>query len=117
MSDEQTTVDNYIEKLPQSVKEIFLKIREIVKSTAPNSEELMKWDMPSYYINGRKIIVIGASKNHLGIYGVKPETFKDKLQKYKYSKGCIQFQYKEPVPYDLITEIVKCQINVIEKEN
>jgi uncharacterized protein YdhG (YjbR/CyaY superfamily) len=111
MSDEQTTVENYIEKCPQNVKEIFLKIREIVKSVAPNSEELMKWDMPSYYVDGHKIMVVGASKNHLGIYGVKPETFKDKLEKYKYTKGCIQFQYKEPVPYDLIKEIVEHQIN------
>jgi uncharacterized protein YdhG (YjbR/CyaY superfamily) len=117
MTDEQTTVENYLEKLPQNIKEIFLKIREIVKSTAPNSEELMKWGMPSYYINGRKIIIIGASKKHLGIYGVKPETFKNKLEKYKYSKGCIQFQYKEPVPYDLITEIVKRQIKENEKGN
>jgi uncharacterized protein YdhG (YjbR/CyaY superfamily) len=117
VTDEQTAVDKHIEKLPKNVKEIFLKIREIVKSAAPNSEELMKWGMPSYCINGRKIIVIGASKNHLGIYGVKPDTFKDKLKKYKYSKGCVQFQYKEPVPYDLITEIVKRQIKEIEKRN
>jgi uncharacterized protein YdhG (YjbR/CyaY superfamily) len=67
MPGEQLTVENYIEKRPQNVKEIFLRIREIVKSIVPNSEELIKWDMPSYYINGHKIIVVGASKNHLGI--------------------------------------------------
>jgi uncharacterized protein YdhG (YjbR/CyaY superfamily) len=101
MADKILTVVDYLEQYPKNVKEIFLKIKEIVKSIIPNFEESIKWDMPAYYIKGKKIIVVGASKNHIGIYGVKPETSKDKLKNYKYSKGCIQFQYKEPVPYDL----------------
>ena len=115
MADERATVEDYIAKCPQNVREIFLEIRRIVKEVVPNAEELLKWDMPSYYVDGHKIIVAGASKNHLGIYGIKPETFKNKLEKYKHSKGCVQFQYSEPVPYDLITEIVRHRIAEIGK--
>ena len=101
----------YIAGCPQNVQEIFFRIREIVASLAPDAEELLRWwDMPSYYLNGCKLIVVGASKNHLGIYGINPENFKDRLEGYKHTKGCIQFQYKEPIPYDFITEILRYQI-------
>jgi len=106
-------VDAYIARCPQNVQDIFFRIREIVASLAPDAEELLRWDMPSYYLGGRKLVVVGASKNHLGIYGINPENFKDKLQGYKYTKGCIQFQYKEPIPYELITEIVRHQIGLV----
>jgi uncharacterized protein YdhG (YjbR/CyaY superfamily) len=107
MPNKPLTVADYIEQYPQDIKEILSKISEIIKKAVPNSKELIKYGMPAYYINGHPFINFGAQKNHLGLYGSIPEIIKDKLKDYKCTKGGIQFPYKEPIPYKLITEIIK----------
>ena len=51
-------------------------------------------------------------KNHIGFYpgasGI--ENFQDELSDYKFSKGTIQFQLSEPIPYDLIEKITKFRV-------
>ncbi len=51
-------------------------------------------------------------KNHIGFYpgasGV--ENFKSELTNYNFSKGTIQFQLTEPIPYDLIEKITKFRV-------
>jgi uncharacterized protein YdhG (YjbR/CyaY superfamily) len=105
------SVVDYIEQYPPEIKEILFKIRKIIIKTAPNSEELIKYGMPAYYINGHPFINFGAQKNHLGLYGKIPDIFIDKLKNYKCTKGGIQFPYKEPIPYKLITEIINYKTN------
>jgi uncharacterized protein YdhG (YjbR/CyaY superfamily) len=105
------TVNEYIEQYPQDVKEILFRIREIIKKIIPNSEEIIRYGMPAYHVNGHPFINFGAQKNHLGLYGKIPEIFKNKLKDFKCTKGGIQFQYKEPIPYKLITEIIKYKNN------
>ena len=108
------TVVDYIEQYPQNIKEILFNIRTIIKKTVPNSEELIKYGMPAYYVNGHPFINFGAQKNHLGLYGYIPEIFKDKLKDYKCTKGGIQFSYKKVIPYKLITEIIKFKVSGTE---
>jgi hypothetical protein len=50
--------------------------------------------------------------NHIGFYptGSGIENFKHELATYKTSKGTIQFSLDQPLPFDLITEIVKFRI-------
>ncbi|MCL2609768.1 MAG: DUF1801 domain-containing protein [Treponema sp.] len=107
MADEALAVEAYLEKLPPETREIFLEIRKIVRTVVPESRELIKWGVVGHYLDGRKILLVGASKNHLGVYGLIPEAFRDRLRGYGQSKGCIRFPYKEPIPYDLIEDLVR----------
>jgi uncharacterized protein YdhG (YjbR/CyaY superfamily) len=100
------TVAEYIEQYPQDIQEILFKLRGIIKILIPNSEELIRWGMPSYYLNGHPFLNFAAQKKHLGFYGTIPEPFIDKLKAYKCTKTGIQFPYKQPIPYNLITEII-----------
>ena len=116
MADEVLTAEGYLEKLPENIREIFLKIRKIVRAVVPDAKETIKWGVLGHYLGGQKILLVGASKNHLGLYGRIPEAFKDRLDNYKHSKGCIQFQYKDPIPYDFIEEIVRHEAGLLDKE-
>jgi len=68
--------------------------------------------MPTFYLQGN-LVHFAAHKSHIGFYpgesGV--EVFKEELTGYKSSKGAIQFPFDKPVPYELITKIVKYRIN------
>jgi uncharacterized protein YdhG (YjbR/CyaY superfamily) len=115
MPNKPLTVVDYIEQYPQDIKEILFKIRGIIKKIVPNSEELIRYSMPAYFINGHPFINFGAQKNHLGLYGNIPEIFKNKLNEYKCTKGGIQFPYKNPIPYKLVTEIIQYKVKEIKK--
>jgi uncharacterized protein YdhG (YjbR/CyaY superfamily) len=105
------TVDEYIAEFPSETQKKLVQLRKTIKEAAPDAEELISYGMPFYRQNGR-LIYFAAHKNHIGIYpmitGV--EEFNSRLSSYKWAKGSIQFPYDKPIPFDLISEIVKFRV-------
>lgn len=104
--DPDDSIDAYIAAQPEHVQPLLSQVREAIRAVLPDAQERISWRMPTFW-EKHNIIHFAAFKNHLGIYpGDKAvEHFADRLKDYKFSKGAIQFQYDEPVPYDLIAEI------------
>ncbi|MDR3565720.1 MAG: DUF1801 domain-containing protein [Negativicutes bacterium] len=106
-----TTVDEYIAQAPQDVQPILHKIRAVIKEAAPDAVEKISYQMPGYFLNG-KLVWFGVHKNHIGFYpnpsGI--EIFKSELSVYKQSKGAVQFPLDKPIPYELISKIVKYRV-------
>jgi uncharacterized protein YdhG (YjbR/CyaY superfamily) len=113
MADETLTVAAYIAERPQNVQEILRKLSALARTAAPDCEEVIRWGMPTYQVRGKSFFIFGAQKNHIGIYGGVPEAFAKRLANFKTSKGCVQFQYKETVPYELIAEIIAHKLKEI----
>ena len=59
------SVEEYIEK-HESYGEALTLLRRIMNST--EMEEILKWSIPTYTINGKNVCGIGAFKNHFGIW-------------------------------------------------
>lgn len=117
MSIEQTmprTIDEYIAGFPRDVQEILEKIRMTVKEAAPDAKETIKYRMPTFTLDGN-LVHFAAFKKHIGFYPVPTgiEAFKKELSGYKGAKGSVQFPLDKPIPYDLISRIVKFRV----KEN
>lgn len=109
-----STMDEYIASFPIEHQNKMNELRSLILEIAPQAEECMSWGMPTFKVNGN-LVHFAMAKHHLGFYpgssGV--ENFKDRLEAYKHSKGAIQFPLKQPVPFELIKEIVKFRL----KEN
>lgn len=105
------TIDDYISQFPSGIQEILQKLRLVIKEAAPDAEERMSWQMPTFYLNGN-LVHFAAHKNHVGFYPAPSgiEAFKDQLSGYKGAKGSVQFPYANPVPYELVKEIVKFRV-------
>ena len=108
------TIDEYIAGFPPDVQEILEQVRQAVRETAPDAEEAIKYRMPTFVLNGN-LVHFAAHKNHLGFYPTPTgiERFQKELAAYKVSKGTARFPLDKPIPFDLITEIVKFRV----KEN
>jgi Uncharacterized conserved protein len=107
-----TTVDEYISQFPEDVQNILVKIRAVIKESAPRAMEKISYQMPGYYLDG-SLVWFGAHKHHIGFYP-KPsgtEAFKAELSAYKMTKGAVQFPLDEPMPYELISKIVKFRVS------
>ena len=104
------TVNQYIAKFPKDIQKILKTIRATVRKTAPGSEELISYRVPTYKVNGHPIFYFAAFKDHIGLYpmtGPVKTKFKKEVARYKGGKGTIQLPLDEPIPYDLVRRIVK----------
>lgn len=104
-------IDEYISRFPTDVQVILQKIRATVRSAAPDAEEFIKYQMPTFMLNGN-LVYFAAFKNHIGFY---PPVTGDKglgkqLSVYKGPKGSLKFPMDKPIPYDLIKKIVELRV-------
>lgn len=107
------SVEQYIANLPHEVQDILLKIRLLVLKHAPQAVEHFAYNMPAYKTNGKPLLYVAAFKNHIGFYATPTghEHFSKQLSPYKQGKGSVQFPLSQPMPYDLIEQIIVYRIN------
>jgi uncharacterized protein YdhG (YjbR/CyaY superfamily) len=114
MNTDFKTIDEYIAMQSEKNALILEKIRQMIKTIAPKAEETISYGIPTFKLYGN-LIHFAAYKNHIGFYpgasGV--ENFISELSKYNTSKGTIQFQLEEEIPFDLIKIITEFRV----KEN
>ncbi len=110
-------IDEYIARCPAEVQEILQKIRAIVRAAAPEATEAIKYQMPTFVLNGN-LVHFAAFKNHIGFYPVPSgiEKFKEELSAYEGGKGSVQFPLNRPIPYDLIRRIVEFRVEENRKK-
>ncbi len=101
-------IDEYIASFPPHVQVVLEKIRKTVKDAAPDALETIKYQMPTFTLNGN-LVYFAAFKNHIGFYppSAANEIIKKELAVYEGPKGSLRFPFDQPIPYDLISRIVK----------
>lgn len=105
------TIDDYIAGFPADVQEILEKIRSIIRQVAPDAEEAIKYQIPTFVLKGN-LVHFAAFKQHIGFYPTPTgiEAFKEQLSGYEGAKGSVQFPLDQPIPYPLINDIVKFRV-------
>ena len=108
------TIDEYIAGFPPDVQAILQKIRLTIRKAAPGAEETIKYQMPTFMLKGN-LVYFAAFKEHIGFYPIPTgiEKFKKELAVYKQGRGSVQFPLDQPMPFGLISRIVKFRV----KEN
>ena len=109
-----TTINEYIATFPADVQVILQKVRETIRKAAPQAEETINYQMPTFKLHGN-LVHFAAFKNHIGFYPTPSgiEKFKKDIEKYEWAKGSVQFPLDKPMPYGLIGKITKFRV----KEN
>ena len=101
-------IDEYIATFPHGVQLILEKIRVTIRKAAPAATERISYKVPAFTLNG-DLIYFAAFKKHIGLY--PPVRGDERLRKaiapYRGEKGNLRFPLDEPIPYALITRIVK----------
>ncbi len=105
------TIDEYIAAFPQDVQARLQEIRETIRAAAPEATEAIKYGIPTFVQHGN-LVHFGAYKYHIGFYPAPSglEAFKEKLAAYPGSKGTVQFPFDQPLPLDLVRDIVEFRL-------
>jgi len=104
-------VDEYIAGFPADVQEKLQQIRMTIRQAAPDAEERISYQMPTFYLKGN-LVHFAAFKKHIGFYPTPTgtEKFQKELAAYKVAKGTARFPLDKPIPFDLIADIVKFRV-------
>lgn len=102
------SIDEYIATFPQDIQKILKELRATIKAAAPDAEEKISYQMPTFFLNGN-LVHFAAFKKHIGFYPTPSgiEAFQKELSVYEGAKGSVQFPIDEPMPLKLISRIVK----------
>lgn len=105
------TIDEYIAGFPPDVQEILQRIRQTIRQAAPEAQETITYQMPTFTLHGN-LVHFGGFKHHIGFYPVPSgiEAFREELAPYIAGKGSARFPLDEPIPYDLISRIVAFRV-------
>ncbi|MGG3283824.1 iron chaperone [Paenibacillus solani] len=105
------SIDHYISNFPADIQEILESIRRVIREAAPEASETISYQMPTFWQQGN-VVHFAAFKNHIGFYPAPRgiSEFEQELAPYITGKGTIQFALGQPIPYELITKIVKFRV-------
>jgi uncharacterized protein YdhG (YjbR/CyaY superfamily) len=111
------TMDDYIRMFPREVQKKLESIRKLVHELAPEAQEKISYQIPTFYLNGN-LVHFAAFKTHIGFYPTPSgvSEFQEELSKYKNGKGSVQFPLDEALPMELIKRMVKFRIEKNQKK-
>ncbi len=105
------SIEAYIAQFPVDVQKILQKIRTIVQLAAPGATEAIKYQIPTFVLDGN-LVHFAAYAKHIGFYPTASgiENFKNELSSYKSARGSVQFPLDQAIPFSLIKKIVKFRV-------
>lgn len=113
-------VGTYLAKLPAGLRVQMLKLRDAIRSAAPEAVESFGYGMPAFELDGKNFIWYSAWKNHISLYPLSEATRRaltEELAGYDTSgKGTIRFRLDEDLPTSLVVRLVRARVAELRKK-
>ena len=110
-----TVIDTYIADFPKSTQEVLLQLRQVIRAAAPDAVEAIKYRIPTFVLNGN-LVHFAAFNRHIGFYPTPSAMlhFQKELAPYPSAKGSVQFLLNQPMPWDLIRDMVLFRVAEVQ---
>lgn len=107
-----TNIHEYILQYPPEIQVLMNELRATIRNAAPDASEKISWGMATFVLHGNLVHFAG-EKKHIGFHPAPSaiEAFESELTEYHCSKGTVQFPYTKPLPFDLISRMVKFRVD------
>lgn len=102
------TVDEYVATLAEPARASVARVREIAREVMPDGVEAISYQIPTIKRHGHNVVHFAAWAQHFSVYPI-PEAEPDfiaALAPYAAGKGTLRFNYTDPLPVDLITDLM-----------
>ena len=118
MQRDVATPAEYIAAVPEAQRALFDHLRALIRESAPNLREGIRWGMLSYEDTGA-LFALAAQKNYIGLYVMATEALKDmaaELETVDHGKGCLRFKKLDRVPAETIRKLLIYAHGLNERE-
>ncbi|WP_336083428.1 iron chaperone [Nocardia sp. SSK8] len=108
MADTPASVEDYLAGQPEAARAVLEQIRATIRRVVPDSGEKISYAMPAATLDGRAFVSFAGWKAHVSLYPIPdgdPELDRA-VAPYVSGRGTVKFPLGEPIPYDLIAQIV-----------
>ncbi len=109
-----SSVEEYLAALPEERRAAMERMRQAIKSAAPDATELISYNMPAFKSHGGQFLVsYAAFKRHYSLFPASEaviEAAGEELTPYLSGKGTIRFPADDPIPVALVERIVKTRL-------
>lgn len=114
-----TPIDSYIEQQPEKFQNTLEQLRHLIKSIIPQAEEVISYQVGCFK-HHYLLVGIGVTKDQCSLYTMNPGLVKSmqerlKSEKIKFNGSTLHFTPGEPLPLEIIKDIVK--VRITENEN
>jgi len=102
------TIDEYIANYEGELRARMETLRALIHSCHPDITEKIAWGMPTFVLNGN-LVHFSAETRHMGFHPGKEaiDHFADRFGKLTHSKSTLRLPYDQPMPWDLLREMVE----------
>jgi uncharacterized protein YdhG (YjbR/CyaY superfamily) len=108
-----TPVDDYLAALEPAKRATLEKLRRTILELLPDAEETISYGMPAYKVAGKTVAGFAAFKNHLSYLphsGSVLGKIGEALAPYPVTKGSLHFPVDQPLPRDIVRQLVKTRL-------
>lgn len=112
MPDTYRGIDEYISAYDGEIKERMIALRTLIHSCHPDITEKIAWGIPTFVLKGT-LVHFSAEKKHIGFHPGKDaiNAFSDRFDKLTHTKSTLHLPYNQPMPWDLLREMVCFCVN------
>lgn len=107
-------ISTYLNTLDEPKRATLQKLRETILDVIPEAEQGLSYGVPAFRLRGKVIAGFAAFKNHLSYLphsgAVFPE-LTEELSGYKKSIGALRFPIDDPLPREIVEELIKVRIS------
>lgn len=108
-------VTAHLKKFDKPQRDALQAVRETIAEVVPEAEEVIKYGIPTFAINGKGLFGFDGFKKHNSLFpysGSFNQLFKDDLRGYEQTKGSIHFPIDKPFPKTLLKKLVKARLKM-----
>jgi uncharacterized protein YdhG (YjbR/CyaY superfamily) len=105
-------MDEYLDGLPPADRTAFERVRAVVARAVPDAVEGASYGMPAFIYDGRPLLGFRAATRHLSLFPFSPaaiDAVRDRLAGFDLAKGTIRFSADQPVPDDVLADLVEAR--------
>ena len=112
MTSSTTTVDEYLDRLPDQAQTMARNVRSLIRRVAPDATEAFRYQMPVFLVGGQYLVYMGAWKNHLDLYPIPvlDDSLEARLPPHRTAKDTVRFLYRHPLPGDLVEDLARALV-------
>jgi uncharacterized protein YdhG (YjbR/CyaY superfamily) len=112
----ESEIDDYLATLDEPKRQTLAALRATILRIVPDSEQCISYGMPAFKVHGKAVAGFAAFARHLSYFPHSSTVLAelgDQLAGYTTSRGTLRFAVDEPLPDQLVEQLIDIRLREI----